>query len=1044
MKKRSLRRPARPAFRVASAILALVGLLFVGVRLLTAWALRNEVNGDLAIVQLMVREMTSGGAVPAFFYGQAYMGSLEPVVNAIFHLLCGRTNFGIELGTAFFIVLMAGSVTRMARRAGGDWAAVAALLFCVVGPMPFAHYAVSPRGGYGVLLFATAGILDFGGQLICEERHACRCRARVSFVLGLLVGIGFWCNQLVFPAVAAVALCALPLAPRLLLRARFWIGASAGFASGSAPFWIWNARNDWESFKMAGSLVLDPVIAVHNLRLLASERLPSLFGPIPLSSPRISVFAVLAAFSLFILLSLRVFAPLPRRIHPDERPQPSGAKVQTALLLVFLSVFFACFALSNFAIFQTPRYLLPVVPVFAVLCGVACTSPRFRSANHLARLVLVLLCAGQVLQLSNLVSRGRKSAARMAGNEKIAAYLEAQGAEVAYCPFRRNSLNLAGTGSIAFTDSVLERVPAFRRRAETADSPVVVDDFHGIERWAVASGGSACVTNVGGLHLATDIVPPTTAVAEVALEPQAVSVNGVQGAEELLDRNFTTAWEVDGDGGTIDIALPSPRPICGVRMLVSGLGADSRIHVLGRLAPGDPFRPLAAAVPNAACRWSGPRFYPEEENPVLESRFPPVTVDAVRIFLCASVPNGDIRKVRELQLLWPADTDVAGPALATPADWHAAVGALVDRLHRQGVNRLYAGRWIANAVSEKTKGAIWTNHGQDLHPKTTGAPAPRARPAPVLLDPSSALLVSPSGVPAMRATLKQCWLKMREVSAGALGVLFIPEANQPVPDYINPDTRPLWQGHTELQFDPDCPTFLPSAAWESYVLENPPNDPDARYPGDYPPTAPYLRYMLQRPLTESTASVYRLALDALTEPTLGGDARFAKLHTWRGARILNDDVPLTAGGSVLLRQYWSSPHDALPDGSSVRVFAHFIGPDGYGFQDDYPLAVPPEGPDTTGLRDDVRFSSLTGKPFFTGNKPANSDIWCDVLWHVDRRIPIPADAPPGLYEMRVGLYDAVYFSKRLSFETRLPHRRKNVIVNPVFALVNDSEQIATP
>ena len=76
----------RPRCGAAGVVLALLALLFVGVRLLTAWLLRDEVNGDLAIVQMMVRDMTTGGVIPAFFYGQAYMGSLEPIVNAAFHL----------------------------------------------------------------------------------------------------------------------------------------------------------------------------------------------------------------------------------------------------------------------------------------------------------------------------------------------------------------------------------------------------------------------------------------------------------------------------------------------------------------------------------------------------------------------------------------------------------------------------------------------------------------------------------------------------------------------------------------------------------------------------------------------------------------------------------------------------------------------------------------------------------------------------------------------------------------------------------------------
>ena len=46
--------------------------------------------------------------------------------------------------------------------------------------------------------------------------------------------------------------------------------------------------------------------------------------------------------------------------------------------------------------------------------------------------------------------------------------------------------------------------------------------------------------------------------------------------------------------------------------------------------------------------------------------------------------------------------------------------------------------------------------------------------------------------------------------------------------------------------------------------------------------------------------------------------------------------------------------------------------------------------------------------------------------------------------MRVGLYDAVFSSKRLPVDTRLPHRRKAVIVNPVFAITSKDSKDAPP
>ena len=482
MRRRREQLSKSPPLRTAGVVLVIFAALFAAMRLFTAWILRSEVNGDLAIVQMMVRDMASGGPIPAFFYGQAYMGSLEPIANTIFHILFGRTDFGTELGTALFAVLSAVAVVRMARRTGGEWAAVAALALLVVGPTPFAHYAVSPRGGYGVLLFTTAWLLDIGTQLIVEERRDGRCRHALCIVAGLLAGIGFWCNQLVFPAVAAVTVGIALFAPRLLRRARLWLGGIIGFAVGSAPFWIWNARNGWESFQMSGSLVFDRVAVCRNVLALAAGRWPMLFDAAAPRAPRAAALAVVVASLILPALALRAFAPLPRRIHPDERPLPKGAKEQLAVIVIFLAAFLGCYVCSHFAVFATPRYLLPTVPALAVLAGAACSSTRFRSANMLAVALLVFLVGWQVRAFAGLVARGCGDAARKAGYREAVEYLEGKGTDVAYCSFRHNSLNLCG--NVAFTDNALERVPALRRRAELADSPAIVEDFRGIARSA--------------------------------------------------------------------------------------------------------------------------------------------------------------------------------------------------------------------------------------------------------------------------------------------------------------------------------------------------------------------------------------------------------------------------------------------------------------------------------------------------------------------------------------------------------------------------------
>ena len=50
----------------------------------------------------MARHMAALKEFPVFFYGQAYMGSLEPMASALMVRLLGSTGFAVTLGPVLF------------------------------------------------------------------------------------------------------------------------------------------------------------------------------------------------------------------------------------------------------------------------------------------------------------------------------------------------------------------------------------------------------------------------------------------------------------------------------------------------------------------------------------------------------------------------------------------------------------------------------------------------------------------------------------------------------------------------------------------------------------------------------------------------------------------------------------------------------------------------------------------------------------------------------------------------------------------------------
>jgi len=68
-----------------SVLISVIILAGCALRVLSAWFMQFKPNSDVGVVALMAKHMAEGVDFPVFFYGQPYMGSLEPAVSA---LLC--------------------------------------------------------------------------------------------------------------------------------------------------------------------------------------------------------------------------------------------------------------------------------------------------------------------------------------------------------------------------------------------------------------------------------------------------------------------------------------------------------------------------------------------------------------------------------------------------------------------------------------------------------------------------------------------------------------------------------------------------------------------------------------------------------------------------------------------------------------------------------------------------------------------------------------------------------------------------------------------
>ncbi|MFG3686459.1 DUF423 domain-containing protein [Micromonospora sp. NPDC047740] len=141
------RPPLRPRLPVLLALL--VGLAGVGYRLALLLADAPPTNSDEATMGLAALHIARGQGFPVWFYGQAYMGTLEAYLAAPLVALAGPSVLALRLPTLALYALFLALSWRLTRRLGGDaWFALLVVGFLALGSDRVVKNQLIAGGGY--------------------------------------------------------------------------------------------------------------------------------------------------------------------------------------------------------------------------------------------------------------------------------------------------------------------------------------------------------------------------------------------------------------------------------------------------------------------------------------------------------------------------------------------------------------------------------------------------------------------------------------------------------------------------------------------------------------------------------------------------------------------------------------------------------------------------------------------------------------------------------------------------------------------------------
>lgn len=655
----------------------------LAVRLFFAWMFANAITSDHGVVCLMVKHMAEGRSFPIFYYGQPYMGSLEPMVSALIARIIGLSGFAVNTGAALAGALSVLVVFVWSRRAFGLTAGIASALFLLIGSQHWCQFMSWGYGGYALLTLCSTTMLWQVWELMRRSEASPRAFAWRAAWLGVVAGVGWWTHPLILWALVASA---------VLLVVRFvrrppWGGAIAGVAGffvGSAPLWIWNVFNNWKTFGMlsgeghpewrVGMGRFFGYMLPALLDLNRAQRIWNLTGGV--------VIGVLILMALLLAVRLK-------RSTRDCAPL-----LCIVVIAVFGAVSVVLFGQSRFALLNTARYGLTLMPLIAILIGAGVAALVHWLPFGLGWFPLALLVALQCVHIPGYL-RGRGEFAAFEKNvEVLGASLAADGVEAVYTryPVRWGNygLNFLLREQFCFSDFGGDRIRSYQETLEFSEHLAVLNDYQGISRLLKYGGGEGFHRIISPrLHYHAGFRAPTL-LSGTRAAWRSDDLSAADG-DALSDRNASTSvvWPFPKGEVKVVFELDQPTRLGAVRLFSQTRYYPGKIamDVLPEGAEGTWTNVISETVASRLY-WSGPRAYWAGVGYRMELRsdvsYP---VKAVRLKMTPFRSSFDI-VLSEVDLLTQD---------ATRFDGEESVELLKLTVSTNGVKRLYADRWVVNA-----------------------------------------------------------------------------------------------------------------------------------------------------------------------------------------------------------------------------------------------------------------------------------------------------------------------------------------------------------
>jgi len=316
-------------------------------------------ESDEAIFLLMARHILNGER-PLFFYGEAYGGTIDSYVIALFFRLFGQAvAWGRLVQSLEYMIGMAFTYLLARRLMPGARLGPLVVLWLMAIPPLLMSTWTSPVLHYAIAICLSSILLYLGHRLLWEDAD----RPWHWAIFGAVAGLSFWTFSILIVTL-------LPLFVFFLWRLRWkrW----PGYLLGGVAFFVFSGP--WWMQAMAGLQVIllqDPLVKIlpYSTRLLAFVvlTLPALIGFREPWSPYTNwPVLVPAAITAFYLMAILYSVRRIRRVDPAApRVEPVGFGLLGAQALTWIVFYFG----TRFSLDSTGRYIIILYSTLFIAAG---------------------------------------------------------------------------------------------------------------------------------------------------------------------------------------------------------------------------------------------------------------------------------------------------------------------------------------------------------------------------------------------------------------------------------------------------------------------------------------------------------------------------------------------------------------------------------------------------------------------------------------------------------------------------------------------------